>query len=167
MFKSVKTSLSLACVLAVMVGCSSNTTTDDSASSASSNTNGAIEQTPPPVEDTASNTMDDAALDNVVYFDFDQSLLKPSTRALLIEHAERMRAGNAGPVRLEGHADELGTREYNLALGERRAKAVRDFLVLQGVNGDDLEIISYGEERPAQSGSSESARAMNRRVMIN
>lgn len=157
MFKSVKTGLGLACVLAVMAGCSS-TDTDDTAQQEM------VEQTPPPVvEETPTETA--VPLDNVVYFDFDQSLLKPSTRELLIQHADRMRA-SSGTVRLEGHADELGTREYNLALGERRANAVRDFLVLQGVDAGSLEVISYGEERPAQTGSSESARAMNRRVVI-
>ncbi|MCQ3828187.1 OmpA family protein [Microbulbifer elongatus] len=159
MFKSVKTGLGLACVLAVMAGCSS-TDTDDSANQQ------VVDQTPPPVVEDTTPTETAVPLDNVVYFDFDQSLLKPSTRELLIKHADRMR-GAAGTVRLEGHADELGTREYNLALGERRANAVRDFLVLQGVNAANLEVISYGEERPAQEGSSESARAMNRRVVIN
>ncbi|AQQ68595.1 peptidoglycan-associated lipoprotein [Microbulbifer agarilyticus] len=158
MFKSVKTGLGLVCVLAVTAGCSS-TDTDDSA-------NQQMAQTPPPVVEDTTATETAVALDNVVYFDFDQSLLKPSTRELLIKHADRMR-GAAGTVRLEGHADELGTREYNLALGERRANAVRDFLVLQGVNAANLEVISYGEERPAQEGSSESARSMNRRVVIN
>ncbi|QIL91628.1 OmpA family protein [Microbulbifer harenosus] len=159
MFKSVKTGLGLACVLAVMAGCSS-TDTDDSASA------NQLDQTPPPVVEDTTTVEAPVALDNVVYFDFDQSLLKPSTRELLIKHADRMR-GAAGTVRLEGHADELGTREYNLALGERRANAVRDFLVLQGVNAANLEVISYGEERPASEGSSESDRAMNRRVVIN
>lgn len=158
MLKSVKTGLGLACVLAVMAGCSS-TDTDDSAQQQ-------MTQVQEPVVDTPAEPTPVAPLDNVVYFDFDQSLLKPETRELLIQHADRMR-GNSGTVRLEGHADELGTREYNLALGERRANAVRDFLVLQGVDASSLEVISYGEERPAQTGSSESARSMNRRVVIN
>jgi len=159
MLKSVKTGLGLACVLAVMSGC---TSTDSDTSGQQM-----VEQTPPPVvEETTPEPTPLAPLDNIVYFDFDQSLLKPETRDLLIQHADRMR-GNSGTVRLEGHADELGTREYNLALGERRANAVRDFLVLQGVDASSLEVISYGEERPAQAGSSESARAMNRRVVIN
>lgn len=156
MLKSVKTGLGLACVLAVMAGCSS-TDTEESQE---------IVQQPEPVQEPAPEPEVVAPLDNVVYFDFDQSLLKPETRELLIQHADRMR-GNSAPVRLEGHADELGTREYNLALGERRANAVRDFLVLQGVDSSSLEVISYGEERPAQNGTSESARSMNRRVVIN
>ena len=157
MFKSVKTGLGLAAVMAVMAGCSS-TDTDDSAQSQM------VDQPQEPVvEAPAQETA--VPLDNVVYFEFDQSLLKPATRELLIQHADRLR-GSAQNVRLEGHADELGTREYNLALGERRANAVRDFLVLQGVDAASLEVISYGEERPAVAGSNESARAQNRRVVI-
>ncbi|SHF58888.1 peptidoglycan-associated lipoprotein [Microbulbifer donghaiensis] len=157
MLKSVKTGLGLACAMVVLAGCSS-TDTDDSAQQQMTQVQEPVVETP--AQETA------VPLDNVVYFDFDQSLLKPTTRELLIQHADRMR-GNSATVRLEGHADELGTREYNLALGERRANAVRDFLVLQGVDAANLEVISYGEERPAQAGSSESARKMNRRVVIN
>src|SRR5690606_33196335 len=106
-----------------------------------------------------------AELENVVYFDFDQAVLLPATRSVLLAHAERLRNSNTN-VRLEGHADERGSREYNMALGERRANAVRDFLVLQGVSRNSLEVISYGEERPAVMGSSESAYSQNRRVVI-
>ncbi|WP_444934895.1 OmpA family protein [Microbulbifer sp. JTAC008] len=162
MLKSVKTGLGLACVLAVMAGCSSTDTTEGSQETLDQADQTAVETTD--FDTTQPETV--APLENVVYFDFDQSLLKPETRELLIRHADRMRAAT-GSVRLEGHADELGTREYNLALGERRANAVRDFLVLQGVDAANLEVISYGEERPAQMGSNESARAMNRRVVIN
>ncbi|WKD49142.1 OmpA family protein [Microbulbifer spongiae] len=163
MLKSVKTGLGLACVLAVMAGCSNTDTTGSSEQVAGQVDNNLVEETTT-VVDIEEVPM--APLENVVYFDFDQSLLKPETRELLILHADRMR-GTTNPVRLEGHADELGTREYNLALGERRANAVRDFLVLQGVDGANLEVISYGEERPAEIGSSEAVRAMNRRVVIN
>ncbi|MFS1524407.1 OmpA family protein [Microbulbifer sp. 2304DJ12-6] len=161
MLKSVKTGLGLACVLAVMAGCSNTDTTGSSGEQVTGNE--LVEETTTVVD---IEEVPLAPLENVVYFDFDQSLLKPETRELLILHADRMR-GSMGAVRLEGHADELGTREYNLALGERRANAVRDFLVLQGVDGENLEVISYGEERPAEIGSSEAVRAMNRRVVIN
>ena len=67
---------------------------------------------------------------------------------------------------MEGHADERGSREYNIALGERRANAVRDFLVLQGVSASSLEVVSYGEERPLATGSDESSYAQNRRVEL-
>ncbi len=101
--------------------------------------------------------------DTVFYFDFDQSILKPESRAALKTHAARL-AANPTSVRLLGHADERGTREYNMALGERRAQAVRDFLILNGVNAGVLEAISYGEERPAEAMSDESSWAQNRRV---
>lgn len=101
----------------------------------------------------------------VFYFDFDKSTLKPEAIEALHMHAQRLTA-NPVSVRLEGHADERGTREYNMALGERRANAVRDFLVLQGVDGGLLEVISYGEEMPEAMGSSENSWAQNRRVEI-
>src|SRR5690606_460412 len=104
-------------------------------------------------------------LENVVYFGFDQSTLTPESRSLLLAHAERLRGASAS-VRLEGHADERGSREYNMALGERRANAVRDFLVVQGINASSLEVVSYGEERPAVSGSGEASWNQNRRVEV-
>jgi peptidoglycan-associated lipoprotein len=105
-------------------------------------------------------------IDTVFYFDFDRSTLKPAARAALTAHAERLK--NSGQsVRIEGHTDERGSREYNMGLGERRAKAVRDFLVLQGVNPNRIEVVSYGEERPVAMGSNESAWAQNRRAELN
>jgi peptidoglycan-associated lipoprotein len=104
-------------------------------------------------------------LETTVYFDFDQSIINAEGRALLSAHAERLKDSGAS-VRIEGHCDERGTREYNMALGERRANAVRDFLVLQGVSRSSIETVSYGEERPANSMSSESAWAQNRRAEI-
>jgi peptidoglycan-associated lipoprotein len=104
-------------------------------------------------------------IDSVFYFEFDKSLLKPEARAALALHAEQL---NKSPrnIRLEGHADERGTREYNLALGERRANSVRDFLVLQGVDSATIEVVSYGEELPAEMVSSDAAWSMNRRVEL-
>lgn len=99
------------------------------------------------------------------YFDFDQSTLKPAARAALAVHAERLQEEPTN-IRLEGHADERGSREYNMALGERRANAVRDFLVLQGVDSNLIETVSYGEERPAVMGSYEGAWEQNRRVEL-
>ena len=69
-------------------------------------------------------------------------------------------------IRLEGHGDDRGTREYNLALGERRAKSVADYLVLQGVSRSQIEVISYGEEKPVAFGQNEQAFALNRRVEL-
>ena len=104
-------------------------------------------------------------VDTVFYFEFDKANLTPEAISALRIHAQRLIA-NPVSVRLEGHADERGTREYNMALGERRGAAVKEFLMLQGVNGGALEVISYGEESPAAMAGDESSWAMNRRVEI-
>lgn len=106
-----------------------------------------------------------ANVDRVFYFDFDQAILNSASRAALMIHAEMLKGKN-NSVRLEGHGDERGSREYNMALGERRANAVRDFLVLQGVSSSNIETVSYGEEKPAEVGAYESAWAKNRRVEL-
>ena len=105
-------------------------------------------------------------LQGLFYFDFDQAIVKRAGHAELNKHAEVLRADRYLRVRLEGHADERGTREYNLALGERRANAVRAYLVAQGAARSQIEVISYGEEKPANSGHNETAWAQNRRVEI-
>jgi peptidoglycan-associated lipoprotein len=99
------------------------------------------------------------------YFEYDSSELKPEAMRALDVHAKDLKsAGNR--VVLEGHTDERGTREYNMALGERRAASVQRYLVLQGVSPAQLELVSYGEEKPAAMGSSEEAMAQNRRVEL-
>lgn len=106
-----------------------------------------------------------AALDTVFYFDFDKSELRVDVRAALDEHATYLR-NKSGMIRLEGHADERGTREYNLALGERRARAIADYLAIQGVPNSQIETISYGEEKPVAIGHTEAAWSNNRRVEL-
>lgn len=102
----------------------------------------------------------------VIYFDFDKSDIRAEFADVLRAHA-RYLAGNPGVfVRLEGHADERGSREYNIGLGERRAQAVRRVLLLQGSTANQISTVSYGEERPAVLGSNEEAWARNRRVEI-
>lgn len=171
-----KQGLSLAFVLAFLAGCASTAPTDDESSADRDDTaagTGSQVETGTAGREGIDTGEDDGMdgdeeleeLDSIVYFDFDKATLKSDARALLLAHAERLK-DNPTDVRLEGHADERGSREYNMALGERRAKAVRDFLVLQGVNRSDLEVISYGEERPLALGSNESAWAQNRRVEI-
>ena len=99
------------------------------------------------------------------YFELDSAELKQEAMRALDVHAQDLKqAGNR--VVLEGHTDERGTREYNLALGERRSAAVQRYLVLQGVSPAQLELVSYGEEKPAAMGSSEEAWAQNRRVEL-
>ncbi|MEC7431964.1 MAG: peptidoglycan-associated lipoprotein Pal, partial [Pseudomonadota bacterium] len=100
------------------------------------------------------------------YFDFDTSEIKPDARDVLVAHARYLANNPRQQVRLEGHADERGTKEYNLALGERRANAVQRFLIVNGASRGQIETVSYGEEKPAVRGSTESAWAQNRRVEL-
>jgi len=97
-----------------------------------------------------------------IHFDFDKSELKPEARAILVKKAEWLRMHPEFSVRIEGHCDERGTNEYNLALGERRANAAWKFLNALGISGDSISTISYGEERPLDPGHNEEAWAKNR-----
>ncbi|MEO5702666.1 MAG: peptidoglycan-associated lipoprotein Pal [Gammaproteobacteria bacterium] len=100
----------------------------------------------------------------VVYFDLDSTEVTQSDRPTISAHAKYL-AGNSGQtVSLEGHADERGSREYNLALGERRSNAVRQLLLAEGVAANQIQTISYGEEKPAETGHDEDAWQYNRRV---
>jgi len=100
------------------------------------------------------------------YFDFDTSEIKTEARDVLVAHARFLQANPGQNVRIEGHADERGTKEYNLALGERRANAIERFLIVNGASRGQTETISYGEEKPAVMSSGESAWAQNRRVEL-
>ena len=101
---------------------------------------------------------------DTIYFEFDQATLSDLAKDTLVRNAEWLRANADARVQVEGNADERGTPEYNLALGERRAEAVKSYLSSLGVDGGRLVTISYGEERPADSGQGEDAWAKNRRV---
>ena len=103
---------------------------------------------------------------NIVYFDYDRALVRSEGRKLLREHAPYLQANPQVRVSLEGHADERGSADYNIALGERRSKTVRTLLPAYGAPATSLSIISYGEERPALQGHTEQAYSKNRRVEI-
>lgn len=103
----------------------------------------------------------------VIYFDFDSSEVRPQDVATVEAHAGQLTGNRQYEVRLEGHADERGSREYNIGLGERRAQAVRRLLLLQGASAAQISTVSFGEERPAADGSDEASYALNRRVEIN
>lgn len=102
----------------------------------------------------------------IIYFEYDRAEIKPEFVPIVTAHAKYLNANSANKVRLEGHSDERGSREYNIGLGERRAQAVRRALMLQGVTEAQITTVSYGEERPAVQGSDESAYAKNRRVEL-
>ncbi len=157
-------------IAAILAGCSS-TPVEESSSSIEDTT---VETATLDMEqETESLAVDGAAIeeepintaDTVFYFEFDKAVLSADARAALIAHAAFLKQ-YPSDIRLEGHADERGTREYNMALGERRAIAVKEFLVLQGVPGNTIEVISYGEERAASFGSNAAAWRMNRRVEL-
>jgi len=118
-------------------------------------------------EREAQQRMEAAALNTTVfYFDFDVSEFMASDRDVLAIHGRNMASNSSRRIRLEGHADERGTREYNLALGERRANSIRDYLVVNGASLSQIETVSYGEERPANTGQGDAAYRLNRRVEI-
>ena len=102
----------------------------------------------------------------VIYFDFDKSTVRPEYRGIVSAHAAYAAANSTARVTLEGHADERGTREYNLGLGERRGNSVTGLMSAQGARGSQVTVVSYGEERPTCRVSEEDCWAMNRRVEI-
>ncbi|MEZ5529762.1 MAG: peptidoglycan-associated lipoprotein Pal [Porticoccaceae bacterium] len=150
-------------VAALLSGCSSTGTEEDAG--ATSMPSNAVSTGAVSTGDVGGSTLGtDSSVARVFYFEFDKAVLNAESRAALRLHAEWLRAHPAVTIRLEGHADERGTREYNMALGERRANAVRDFLAQEGVNAGVMEVISYGEESPAALGSNDASWALNRRV---
>lgn len=156
-------SLATLAIALSLAGCSSTPVDENESTTSIDNTEvstavftAPVEQKPLALESLA---------ETVFYFDFDKAILRPESRAALMQHAESLQ-NSPRNVRLEGHADELGTREYNMALGERRAKAIKEFLTMQGVSAGLIEVISYGEERAASFGSNNDAWAMNRRVEL-
>jgi len=127
-----------------------------------------LRQCPPdcPFERDAIEQEDSLLAERVIYFEFDSSRVQSEYRDVLRRHAEYLTRYDDVEVRLEGHTDERGSREYNIGLGERRAEAVRDVLRAFGVGREQLETVSYGEELPAVDESNEAAWAKNRRVEI-
>ena len=139
-------------------GDAGGTTSADSAGSASSIAGGASSI-------GSIRTPDEllAKVGSTVYFDYDQSSLTSEAQATLDRQAAFLKASPSFRLVIEGHCDERGTREYNLALGDRRASAVRDYLVAKGINSSRLSTISYGKERPSVGGSNDTSYALNRR----
>ena len=105
-------------------------------------------------------------LATVIFFEFDSSEVRAEDQDIVARHAMQLAGNPTWRVRLEGHADERGSREYNIGLGERRSQAVRQMLMIQGVSAAQISTVSFGEERPASFGSSETDYAQNRRVEI-
>jgi peptidoglycan-associated lipoprotein len=124
-----------------------------------------IEEQPITEEPPTPQDIVDAVV-NPVFFAFDKYNLTAESRQILEKNAAELKRAKDANVIIEGHCDERGTKEYNLALGEKRARAARDYLVSLGVAGSRLTVVSYGKERPFDSGHSEAAWAKNRRAQL-
>jgi peptidoglycan-associated lipoprotein len=103
-------------------------------------------------------------LGNIIHFDYDQDLVKPEDRPILDRKAEIMRANPGLRIRISGHADDRGSDEYNLVLGNKRALAARQYLVGRGIDAGRIDVTSFGEERPVDPAENEAAWALNRRA---
>ncbi|WP_280190315.1 peptidoglycan-associated lipoprotein Pal [Delftia sp. PS-11] len=170
--------LSLAIAVAALVaGCSSGVKLDETpvtdSSAASTGQGGAgsggTSQSGVSGVDLSSSAADKAGpqgVSRIVYFDFDSYVVKPEAQPQIEAHARFLKASPARKVQIEGHTDERGGREYNLALGQKRAEAVRRSLSLLGVNDAQMEAVSYGKEKPAAEGHGEAAYAQNRRAEL-
>jgi len=119
-----------------------------------------------PVNSLANENAPDgpANIEKIVYFDYDSFIIKPEFQSTIEAHAQYLKSNSRAKISLEGHTDERGGREYNLALGQKRADAVRQSLTLLGVGTSQIETVSFGEEKPAVQGADESAFAKNRRA---
>ncbi len=160
--------------LFALAACSSTSDTDEaadsgSASGSSSSSSGSASSSAGSSSGQLSQEQiraQNALRQTIFYFDFDIAEFKPEDRDTLTYHARDLAASPNKRIRLEGHADERGTREYNLALGERRANGILNYLIVNGASRSQIEVVSYGEERPAQNAQTEAAYARNRRVEI-
>ncbi|MET4580310.1 peptidoglycan-associated lipoprotein Pal [Ottowia thiooxydans] len=173
----------LATVAAALAGCGSSVKLDppiqDSASSTTSGagtgagTSGTQGQgagqssvAPVQVDASKSDVAGPTGVDRVIYFDYDSFVVQPAFQSVVDQHARFLQANRGRSVVLEGNTDERGSREYNLALGQKRSEAVRRALTLVGASDSQIEAVSFGEEKPAVSGSGEDAYAKNRRVEL-
>ena len=142
-----------------------STTTDSGASTSAADSGSGATAKPMP-QAAQEDTSSDLLSKNIVYFDFDRNDIKDEFKDIITAHANYLASNPSAKMTLEGHADERGTREYNIGLGDRRANAVRQLLVLQGASSSQVDSISYGEERPMASGHDESSWEQNRRAEL-
>jgi len=161
--------LTLAVLAFILVGCSQDTLPDPDATDTTYGDDAGDASTDAMGDGSygGGEYMDDPSageLATVIYFDFDSSEVRAADQDMISRHAMQLGNNSNLRVRLEGHADERGSREYNIGLGERRAQAVRQMLMIQGVSAAQIATVSFGEERPVEFGSSEDDYAQNRRV---
>lgn len=166
-FKRVSIALSVAVLLA---GCSSGVKLDENAAANNGGANNSGAASGVTGVDLTGSQIDadggPKGVGRVVYFDFDSFVVKPEEQGLVDANARFIKADPSRKVTVEGHTDERGGREYNLALGQKRAEAVRRSLNLLGVSDSQIEAVSFGEEKPAATGTGEDAFSQNRRAEI-
>ena len=115
-------------------------------------------------EKAAINDPNNVLSEKIVYFGFDSNVVSDDYLELVKHHGKYLSFNGDVSIRLEGHADELGTREYNVALGENRAKSVKQIMLYEGARNDQIKVISYGEEKPVEFGQDDESLSLNRRV---
>lgn len=169
MLKLKSTICSLA-VLALVAGCSSTKLDDSAANGAGAGGAGsggaASGVAPVTIDPNAQTAAGPVGVARIVYFDYDSYTIKPEFQSLIDGHARFLKANAQRRISIEGHTDERGGREYNLALGQKRSEAVRRALTLLGVNDAQIEAVSFGKEKPAAQGTGEDVWAQNRRAEI-
>ena len=143
---------------------SSSKLADDAAAAAAAAARRGV--APVQIESTEGSLAGPANTVKTIYFDFDSYVVKPEFQSVIEVHARYLTADKSRKIAIEGHTDERGGREYNLALGQKRAEAVRRALGLSGVSDSQVEAVSFGKEKPAASGLDESSMAKNRRAEI-
>jgi peptidoglycan-associated lipoprotein len=159
-------------IVALIAGCSSGTKLNDTAvvdraGGAGQGSSGAASGVAPvTIDPNAGTAQGPVGVARIVYFDYDSYTLKPEYQAIMDGHARFLKANPQRRVSIEGHTDERGGREYNLALGQKRSEAVRRALNLLGISDNQVEAVSFGKEKPAVQGSGESVWAQNRRAEI-
>lgn len=170
--KNVGAAAMSALALVLVTGCSS-TKLDEPAKVEDRSVDPNANQTKPQAESTVkqvdlgnANGNPPAGVGRVVYFDFDSFVVKDEFRPVVDGYAKYLGTNKAKKMLIEGHTDERGSREYNLALGQKRAEAVQKQMLLVGATEGQLEAVSFGEERPAAQGSDEAAWAKNRRAEL-
>jgi peptidoglycan-associated lipoprotein len=156
---------------ALVAGCASNTVPDPDPTDAMAGDSGSGADTDVYGDDPMAGgeeIFDDTAgeLAHVIHFDFDSAEVRADYTDIVARHALILANDSSKRVRLEGHADERGSREYNIGLGERRSQSVRRMLMIQGASAAQISTVSFGEERPVAFGSDEDSWAQNRRVEI-
>jgi len=169
--------LAVALPMMALAACSSNSASDEQSqvdtnantqvsTSVEENVQVTAAQRAAEIEEQRRQEMDKLRSEQIVYFDFDMSTISSQYASVLDAHAKFLNANSNVKVLVEGHTDERGTPEYNIALGERRAKAVVTYLENMGVSASQLTMVSYGEEKPMIKDRSENAFAKNRRAVL-